>query len=106
MSQSNTKTKMNPWLKAALLAVGSAGLYAAVFVNEASVIKYYTKGSFYAALPVLTAFAFSIIHGAFASQCLEVMGLTASKSTMSRVNAEKQKQSVARKDKRPRLQVT
>lgn len=91
-------------LKISMLAAASVGIYAALFANEASVITYYTKGGAYAALPVLTAFAFSIIHGSFAGQCLEALGLTASISTRESIDASKKKKTVIRKDQRPRLE--
>ncbi|MBU2513396.1 hypothetical protein KJ966_18810 [bacterium] len=104
MTQS-PQSQSRKWLKTALLAAATVGIYAALFANEATVTKFYTKGSFYAALPVLTAFAFSIIHGAFAGQCLEMLGITASKSTIASTTIKKQKQPVVKKDQRARLTV-
>lgn len=92
-------------LKTLVLGAASAGLYVALFANEATVLEYYTKGSVYAALPVLTAFGFSFIHGAFASQCLETLGLTARKSTAPSPSITKQKQPVVKKDQRAQLKV-
>ena len=66
-------------LKTVALAAGSVGLYALLFANEASVVEFYTKGGAYAALPVVTAFLFSFVHGAFASNFLSVLGLEAKK---------------------------
>ncbi len=91
--------------KTLLLAAATVGLYTALFANESAVTDYYTRGSFYAALPVLTALAFSIIHGAFASQCLELMGLTAKKSITTSTSITKEKQSTVKKDTRARLNV-
>lgn len=104
MVKSQTKRKRN-LVKTAVMAAASVGLYTALFANEGRVITYFTKGGAYAALPVLTAFAFSIIHGSFASQCLEMLGLTASSSVRKTAEADKQKQAVTRKDGRPRLEV-
>jgi hypothetical protein len=87
------------------LAVPTVGLYTALFANEAAVTDLYTRGSFYAALPVLTAFAFSIVHGAFASQCLEALGITAKKSATASTTITKEKESTVKKDTRPRLNV-
>jgi hypothetical protein len=102
-AQPNQKRKM--LLKTAVLAACSAGIYTALFANEATVTQYFTRGNIYAALPVLTAFAFSVIHGAFASQCLEALGITAKKTPAARVETSQQKQKAVRKDQRPRLEV-
>ncbi len=103
MGTSQSKVK-NGFLKTGLLAAATIGIYTALFANEASVTTYFTKGGAYAALPVLTAFAFSIIHGSFASQCLEVLGINASSSTQKSVETAKQKRTATRKDQRPRLE--
>ncbi len=59
----------------------TAVLYAAVFLNEGTVMTYFTKGGVYAALPVLTAFIFSFAHGAFAGSFWSALGIEASKKT-------------------------
>jgi hypothetical protein len=104
MTQSPQKNSRN-YLKTALLALASIGLYTALFANQAAVMTYFTKGSFYAALPILTAFAFSVVHGAFAGQCLETLGISARKSTAPSPSIKKQKQPVVKKDQRARLTV-
>ena len=97
---------MGKYLKTAVLACASIGMYTALFANEATVLEFYTKGSYYAALPVLTALAFSFVHGAFASQCLETLGITARKSTAPSITITKQKQPAVKKDNRARLNVS
>jgi uncharacterized RDD family membrane protein YckC len=57
----------------------SAALYAAVFLNQGTVMTYFTKGGMYAALPVLTAFIFSFAHGAFTGSFWSAMGIEPSK---------------------------
>jgi hypothetical protein len=57
----------------------SAALYGAVFMNADTVMSYFTKGGFYAALPIATVFAFSFVHGAFASNLWSLMGIEAMK---------------------------
>ncbi len=97
------QSKSQKFLKTALLACASIGLYSAFFANEATVTEYFTKGGYYALLPVLTAFAFSIIHGAFAGQCLEALGISAHKSTIASVSIKKQP--AVKKDQRAHLTV-
>ncbi len=64
--------------KALLFGILSAGIYAAVFLNSATVMKYFTKGGFYNVLPVLTVFVVSYIHGSFASNVWTALGVNAS----------------------------
>jgi len=105
MAQAKPVSKQKMLIKTGLWAACSAGLYAVLFANEATVTQYFTKGSFYAALPIATAFAFSIVHGAFASQFLEALGINARKQPAIRVDAVKQKEKAIRPDQRPRLSV-
>ena len=88
--------------KVAVLGVASAALYAAVFTNTAAVMKYFTKGGVYAALPIATVFVFSFVHGSFASNLWSLLGIEAAKKTQSRVAA---KRPAARKRPRPQIQL-
>jgi hypothetical protein len=49
-------------------------------MNRERVMEHFTRGGIYAALPILAAFFFSFLHGAFASNVLSVLGLEAAKS--------------------------
>ncbi len=82
------------------LGLGSAALYAAVFTNSGTVMKYFTKGGIFAALPILTVFAFSFVHGAFASNLWSLLGIEATKKVQPRVAA---KRPAPRKRPRPQL---
>ena len=82
------------------LGVASAALYAAVFTNSGTVMKYFTKGGIYAALPIVTVFAFSFVHGAFASNLWSLLGIEATKKVQPRVAA---KRPAPRKRPRPQL---
>ncbi|MEJ2670909.1 MAG: hypothetical protein P8168_01665 [Deltaproteobacteria bacterium] len=88
--------------KTAVLGVASAALYAAVFTNTGTVMKYFTKGGFYAALPIVTVFIFSFVHGAFTSNLWSSLGIEATKKAQPRVAA---KRPAPRKRPRPRLQL-
>lgn len=57
----------------------SIGLYVALFRYQGWVTDTYTKGGIYTAWPILTAFVFSFIHGAFASNLLSFLGIEAKK---------------------------
>ena len=66
-----------PVAKMVLFGAMSLGAYLFLFSNEALVTQTYTLGGWHAAFPVLTAFLFSFVHGAFASNLLSVLGLEA-----------------------------
>ncbi|MFZ5450964.1 MAG: universal stress protein [Thermodesulfobacteriota bacterium] len=85
------------------LGLAAASLYAAVFLNADTVMKYFTRGAWYAALPVATAFIFSFVHGAFASEFWSLMGIEATKKAQPRPTAAKRP--VARKRPRPQLRI-
>lgn len=72
--------KKKPIAKMMLFGSMSLGAYFLLFANEALVTNTFTLGGWYAALPVGTAFAFSFLHGAFASNFLDVLGLEPKKS--------------------------
>ena len=82
------------------LGVASAALYAAVFTNTGTIMTYFTKGGIYAALPIVTVFAFSFVHGAFASNLWSVLGIEATKKVQPRVAPKRPAQ---RKRPRPQL---
>ena len=67
-------------LKSAIaFGVLTAALYLAVFLNQGTVMTYFTKGGIYGALPVMTAFLFSFVHGAFTGNFWTAVGVEASK---------------------------
>ena len=82
--------------------IGTIILYAAVFMNADTVTTYFTKGAWYAALPVVTVFVFSFVHGAFASNLWSVLGIEAHKRTDKQVDQKKSVQVSKRPVKRPR----
>ena len=59
-------------------AISLAG-YVALMTHQGWVSEEYTMGGWHAAYPVVTALAFSFIHGAFASNMLSVLGIEAKK---------------------------
>jgi len=67
----------------------TAALYAAVFMNADTVTSYFTRGSWYAALPIATVFIFSFAHGAFASNLWSLLGIEAARKDVKVVTAEK-----------------
>ena len=62
-------------IKSLVLGVVSFSTYTILFIYEEWVIQNFSKGGFYAALPIVTALLFSFIHGAFSSNFIYTLGL-------------------------------
>lgn len=71
--------KPKPYLSTIIFGAISITCYFLVFTNEHMVTEMFTKGGIYTFLPVGTAFLFSFVHGAFASNLLTILGLEAKK---------------------------
>jgi hypothetical protein len=64
-------------LKTVITGIMSVSLYAVLFMNVETVMVWFTAGGSYAALPILTALLFSIVHGAFTSNIWSLLGIDA-----------------------------
>jgi hypothetical protein len=64
--------------KTIIFGAVSIGMYTVFFMNSALMMSYFTRGVYYAALPILTVFAFSFVHGSFASNVWTLLGIEAS----------------------------
>ena len=71
MKEKNKK----PYLNTVIFGAFSLVSYIVLFMNQEVVTDFFTKGGKYAVLPIATAFYFSFLHGAFASNLISVMGL-------------------------------
>jgi hypothetical protein len=80
----------------------TAALYGSVFWNADAVMSYFTKGGFYAALPVATVFVFSFAHGAFASNLWSLMGIKPMKKDAVQPSVAKTVTQTKKVQKRPR----
>lgn len=74
-----TRTKKKPVGKMILTGLVSIALYATLLLNQDIINNYFGKGGVYAFLPILTAFLFSYIHGAFTGHFWTVLGVEASR---------------------------
>lgn len=77
MAQTKTVRGKKLVVKTILFGALSLTMYTAFFMNSAVLMTYFTKGLYYAALPILTAFAFSFVHGAFAGNVWSLLGIEA-----------------------------
>ncbi len=83
MSQEKSKKK-KPYLQTFIFGGISLASYIVLFTNEGWVTDYYTRGGYYAAFPIVTAFWFSFMHGTFGSNLLNVLGIKAKKTKINR----------------------
>ena len=71
--------KSKPYFTTLVFGAISISAYVLLFQNEKLITETFTMGGWYAVFPVGTAFLFSFVHGAFASNLLTVLGLEAKK---------------------------
>lgn len=77
MAATHGLTKKKPLAKTIVYGVITAALYAAAFTHSDAILQLFTKGGYYAALPIATVFVFSFAHGAFASNLWSMLGIEA-----------------------------
>lgn len=68
-----------PYVNVVIFGALSIASYIFLFMNAEFVMENFTRGGTSAALPVATALYFSFLHGAFASNVLDVLGIEAKK---------------------------
>jgi len=79
MAAQNKTVKKKPVGQMALMGVISIALYAALLFKQDVINGYVGQGGMYAFLPIVTAFAFSFVHGTFTGDFWTVMGIEAAK---------------------------
>lgn len=72
-------TRKKPYLQAVVWGAVSVAMYAFLLTNQDMLNGTFAKGGLYAFLPIVTAFAFSIVHGSFTGHFWTVFGVEASK---------------------------
>ncbi len=88
--------------KTAGYGVLSAACYAAVFTHADTVAQIFSRGGWYATLPIATVLAISFVHGAFAHNMWSLLGIEAFKRDQVRKTEHKVIQKRQRQRKRPR----
>jgi peptidoglycan/LPS O-acetylase OafA/YrhL len=71
----NRKRQAKALRRAFFWGVISLSIYLAVFLNQDIVTRYFTKGGVFAIVVIVTALAFSLIHGSFANYTIELSGI-------------------------------
>ncbi len=79
MAQQSSKLKKKPVGKMIFAGIISIGMYAFLLIRQDMINDLFAKGSLYAVLPIVTAFAFSFVHGSFTGNFWTVLGVEASK---------------------------
>ena len=74
-SNSGKSTGKRPVMQTLLFGSMSISAYVFLFWNEAWVTDNFTRGGWYAAYPIATAFFFSLVHGGFTSHLITTLGL-------------------------------
>jgi hypothetical protein len=103
MAKEQINQRPKPWKQTIGYGALSAALYAAVFANAGTVMQYFSKGGWYAALPIATVFVFSFAHGAFASHLWSLLGIEAVRKNALRQVERRVVQKRKRVEKRPRV---
>jgi len=57
-----------------LWGIVSLTLYLLVFINQETVMDYFSRGGYFAIAVIATALIFSLVHGTFSNYLVEVMG--------------------------------
>jgi hypothetical protein len=73
MKKENNK-KIIPLIMWGTLSLSS---YLMIYLFQTDLLFYATRGGFFSAVPILFAFYFSFVHGAFASYLLPFIGVEA-----------------------------
>jgi hypothetical protein len=102
MAKELAAKKSKPVGKTILFGLGTVAMYAAVFTNTDTIMKFFTRGGWYAALPIATVFVFSFVHGAFASNLWSTLGIEAKKKDTLQKTEEKVVQPKKQLRKKPR----
>lgn len=72
--------KTNTLIYTFFLGITSASLYFLLWWLEKPIMQYSQQGKWYFVIPIVIAFAFSLVHGAFTGYFWEALGIQA-KST-------------------------
>ncbi len=103
MAKEMAAKKSKPVGKTIMFGIATVALYAAVFTNADTLMKYFTRGGWYAALPIATVFVFSYVHGTFAGSLWSALGIEARKKDALQPTEEKRVQPKKQPRKKTRV---
>ncbi|OGW44035.1 MAG: hypothetical protein A2Y66_01265 [Nitrospirae bacterium RBG_13_41_22] len=82
MAKDYVSKKKKPVLKMLVYGAASTALYAMGLSHQGVITEYFTRGAWYAALPIAAAFAISFVHGNFTNYFWSVLGIEARKKAL------------------------
>jgi hypothetical protein len=103
MAQKYENLKKKPVGKMIAFGMLSAALYTTLLMNQSAITGLFTRGAWYAALPIATAFAISFVHGGFTNYFWSVMGIEATKKSLRTQPEERRSYDRERPQPQPRL---
>ena len=74
-----TSSKKKPVTALVITGIVSIVMYGLLLSKQDLINSTFAKGSWYALLPIITAFLFSFVHGAFTGHFWTVLGIEAAK---------------------------
>ena len=79
MGSGYRKTKKKPYLKMLITGIFSIMFYVLLLAKQGTINDYFSRGGFYAFLPIVAAFVFSFVHGSFTGNFWTVLGIEAAR---------------------------
>jgi len=74
-----TSTNKKPVSRMIVMGIISIALYATLLLKQDLINNTFGRGGWYAFLPIITAFVFSLVHGSFTGSFWTVLGIEAAK---------------------------
>jgi len=102
MSAQRESSKAGAIGKTAGYGLVSAACLGAVFAHADTVVQVFSRGGWFAALPIATVLVFSFMHGAFAHNLWSLLGIEAFKRDQVRMTERKVIQKRKQQRRRPR----
>lgn len=83
------RARARPWIPLVLSGLGTTLCYGALFRYETQIMAHFTRtDGLYPLLPVMAAFLFSLVHGAFTGYFWDVVGVSAHPATKEAAGKE------------------
>lgn len=79
MATGSVGTGSRPYVKTIIFGIVSVAFYFALLINQNIVTTFFSKGGWYAFLPIVLAFIFSFVHGNFTGYFWSSLGVEASR---------------------------
>ncbi len=81
-----TSTNKKPVSRMIVTGIISIALYVTLLLKQDLINNTFGRGGWYAFLPIITAFVFSLVHGSFTGSFWTVLGIEAAKKSEEKKN--------------------